>query len=123
MNSKELDIAIVKSSFENLERLNERIYSEALRDGYHHLTTETRTGIQQSLYVFKNLKNKELVKTLLTGYEYLNEAKVYFGKVEKIEEYTASEYSGKPTRIKLTVDNGETYDIPQEAKGHLRIEL
>jgi hypothetical protein len=123
MNKNELDIAVVKSSFENLEKLNDRIYFEAEREGYHHLTTETKDGIQQSLYVFKNLKNKEIIESLLKGYEYLNEADIYFGKIDKINEYIAIEYSGMPTRITLSVDNGETYDIPQGAKEHLNIEL
>lgn len=118
-----LDIAIIKSSFQNLEKLNDRIYFEAERNGYHHLTTETKNGIQQSLYIFNELKNKAFVETLLNGYEYLNEADIYFGKVDKLEEYIAKEYTGKPTRIKIFVDNGDTYDIPQIAKGHLKIEL
>lgn len=118
-----LDIAILKSSFENLDKLNDRIYFEAKRDGYHHLITETKDGIQQSLYIFKDLENKDFVETIMNGYEYLNEADVYFGKIKKLEEYAAIEYTNKPTRIKVFVDNGDVYDIPQIAKEHLKIEM
>lgn len=120
---KDLDIAIVKSSFQNLENLNDRIYFEAERNGYHHLTTENKNGIQRSIYIFKDLKNKSLIETLLSGYEYLNSSDIYFGKVSNLQEYVATEYSGKPIRIKVFVDNGEVYDIPQIAKGHLKIDI
>ncbi len=123
MYSNKLEIAVLKSSFENLEKLNDRIYFEAEREGYFNLTTETKKGIQHSLYIFKNLKNRDFIYTLLKGYEYLNECDIYFGKINKIEEYKAKEYTGSPIRLKLTTDNNEIYDIPLDAKEHLNIEL
>jgi hypothetical protein len=116
-----LNIAIIKSSFQNLEKLNDRIYFEADKNGYFHLTTETKNGIQQSLFIFNGLKNKAHIEILINGYEYSNDAEVYFGKIEKLEEYISTEYSGHPIRIKIFVDNGEAYDIPLLSKEHLKL--
>ena len=121
MNNNKLEIAVLKSSFENLDKLNDRIYFEAEKEGYFHLITETKEGIQQSLYIFKNLKNKDFIHTLLRGYEYLNECDIYFGKINKIEEYQAKEYTGSPIRLKITTDNNENYDIPLDAKEYLKL--
>ena len=120
---EDLDIVIIQSSFENIELLTERIYNEIERDGYHNLVTETKNGIQKSLTIFKQIKNREFLKTLISGYEYLNNSTIYLGKVLKIEKYVAKEYSDKPIRLKVFVDNGKYYDLPLIAETHLEIEI
>ena len=114
-----LDILIIISSFKNLDILEDRIYSEIERDGYFNLTTETKDGIQQSIFIFKNLKNKALLDSLHNGYAYLNYSDTYFGKVIKMEKYVAKEYTGSPIRIMVHADNGKIYDIPEKANDHL----
>lgn len=118
-----LEIVVISSSFEHVELLNERIYHEVEREGYHNLTTETKEGIQKSLTIFKNLKNRDFLQTLISGYEYLNDTSIYFGKVLKIEKYRATEYSGSPTRLKVLADNNQLYSVPENAEKHLQIEL
>ncbi len=119
---KNIEILIITSGFNNLEKLSERIYFEIDRDGYHNLTTETKDGIQKVIFVFNNLKNKQLLDTLISGYEYLNDSNMYFGKVKKIESYIAKEYTGSPIRVRMFVDNGEIIDAPEIAISHLQIE-
>jgi hypothetical protein len=117
----DLDIVIITSSFENINLLNERIYHEIKRLGYHNLITETKNGIQQSLTIFRQIKNEAFLDTLLSGYEYLNDSTIYIGKVVKVEKYIAKEFTGSPIRIKFFVDNGKTYDTPLEAEEDLGI--
>lgn len=118
-----IDIAIVKSAFENLAKLNDKVYFEAQKAGYHQMITKTSDGVQTSLYIFNELKNRPQIETLINEYEFTTEAKVYFGKVTSITEYTATEFSNAPIRIKVTVDNGENFSIPQVAKTHLKVTL
>ena len=120
---EDFDIVIIQSSFKNIELLNQRIYDDIEREGYHNLVTETKNGIRQSLTIFKRIKNKQFLTTLISGYEYLNDCSIYIGKVLKIEKYIAKEYSGNPVRLKVFVDNGEHYDLPLVAETHLGIEL
>jgi hypothetical protein len=88
---EELTFVFVKSAFEFVDTLNERIYNEAERDGYHNLVTETQDGITQSVTIFKNLKNIEHIKMIIDGYEFLNDSAIQFGKVKTIEKYLAKE--------------------------------
>jgi hypothetical protein len=118
-----IDIAIVKSAFENLTKLNDKVYFEAQKEGYHQMVTKTSDGVQTSLYIFNELKNRPEIEALINEHEFTTEAKIYFGKVTSIAEYTATEFSKAPTRIKVTVDNGESFSIPQVAKGHLKVTL
>lgn len=118
-----LEIVVISSSLENIEILNDRIYYEVEREGYHNLTTETKEGIQQSLTIFKNLKNRDFLQTLISGYEYLNDTSIYFGKVIKVEKYIATEYSGLPTRLKVLADNNQFYSVPENAEKHLQIKI
>lgn len=120
---QDLDIFIIKSAIENLSKLNDSIYFQAQKEGYHHLVTKTSDGKQTSIYLFKGLQNKPVIESLLNDYTYTTEAKVYGGKVISIEEYVATEYSKSPTRLKVKVDNGETYSITQVAKVHLKLDL
>jgi hypothetical protein len=118
---KNLDIVVIKSSLENLDKLNNRIYFEVERDGYHNHSTGTKEGIKTSIFIFNNLKNKDLLQTIVNGHEYVNKVDIYFGKIDTMEEYVAIEYSGKPTRLKIELDNGISYDIPKNAKEHLKL--
>lgn len=120
---QDLDIFIVKSAVENLSKLNDSIYFQAQKEGYHHLVTKTSDGKQTSIYIFKGLQNKDLVQGLFNDYTYATETTVYGGKVVSIEEYVATEYSKSPTRLKVKVDNGDTYSITQVAKVHLKLEV
>ena len=118
-----LDILIIKSSFENLEKLQKRIYLETEKAGYFNVITETKNGIEKSIFIFNELKNKSFLETLIAGYTYLNNSDIYFGKIKKIEEYVATEFNGSPIRIKIYLENNDTYDIPIEAKEHLNIPI
>lgn len=118
-----LEMLVMNSSFEHIEKFNERIYHEIEREGYHSLTTETKKGIKQSLTIFKNLKNRDFLQTLISGYEYLNDTSIYFGKVIKLDKYIAKEYSDSHTRIKVLADNNQLYSIPEIAEEHLKIKI
>ena len=85
--------------------------------------TETKEGIQQSLTIFKNIRNLDFLKRLVTGYEYLNDTTIYLGKVIRLEKYIAKEYKGAPTSISVTADNNLQYDIPLIALEHLGLRL
>lgn len=116
-----LDIVVITSSFNYVEKLNKQIYQEIERDGYHNLLTETKEGIQQSLTIFKNIRNFDFLKRLVSGYEYLNDTTIFLGRVIHLEKYIAKEYKGAPIRIKVTADNNREYDIPLIALEHLGI--
>jgi hypothetical protein len=116
-----LDIVVITSSFNYVEKLNKQIYQEIEREGYHNLVTETKDGIQQSLTIFRGIKNLDFLKRLVSGYEYLNDTTIYLGKVMWLEKYLATEYKGTPTRIKVIADNNQQYDIPLIALEHLGI--
>jgi hypothetical protein len=118
-----LDILVVTSSFEHIEKLNHQIYHDIKREGYHNLVTETNEEIQLSLTIFKNIQNLDFLTVLVNGYEYLNNTTIYLGKVVRLEKYIASEYKGSPTRIKVILDNNQNYDIPLIALEHLGITL
>ena len=118
-----LDIVVITSSFKYVEKLNKQIYQEIEREGYHNLVTETKQGIQQSLTIFKNIRNFDFLKRLVSGYEYLNDTTIFLGRVIHLEKYTAKEYKGTPTRIKVTADNDVQYDIPLIALEHLGLQF
>ncbi len=118
---KNLDIVIIKSSFENLTKLNDQIYFEVERDGYYNHTTETKDGIKTSIFVFNNLKDKSVLQSIVNGYKYENKVDVHFGIITNLEEYVATEYSGNPTRLKIHLDNENIYDIPKTAKKYLKL--
>jgi hypothetical protein len=82
-----IDIAIVKSAFENLTKLNDKVYFEAQKEGYHQMVTKTSDGVQTSLYIFNELKNRPEIEALINEHEFTTEAKIYFGKVTSIAEY------------------------------------
>ena len=118
-----LDIVVITSNFKYVEKLNKQIYQEIEREGYHNLVTETKDGIQQSLTIFRKIKNFEFLKRLLSGYEYLNDTTIYLGKVTRLERYMSKEYKGAPTRIRVIADNNRQYDIPLVALEHLGITI
>jgi hypothetical protein len=118
-----LDIVVITSNFKYVEKLNKQIYQEIEREGYHNLVTETKDGIQQSLTIFRKIKNFEFLKRLLSGYGYLNDTTIYLGKVTRLERYMAKEYKGAPTRIRVITDNNQQYDIPLVALEHLGITI
>jgi hypothetical protein len=119
---EELTFVFVKSAFEFVDTLNERIYNEAERDGYHNLVTETQDGITQSVTIFKNLKNIEHIKMIIDGYEFLNDSAIQFGKVKTIEKYLAKEYSNSPVRLKVMTEFDELFDLPVDAIEHLGLD-
>jgi hypothetical protein len=118
MTLDSLTFILIKSGLEHVDRLNERIYNEADRDGYHNLTTETKEGLTSSVIIFKNLKNADHVKVLLDGYEFLNNSRVSFGKVKAFDKYLAKEYSGSPVRIKVKTEFDDDFDLPLDALDH-----
>jgi len=119
----QLDIVLITSSFNYVEKLNKQIYQEIEREGYHNLITETKDGIQQSLTIFRKIRNMDFLKRLISGYEYLNDTTIYLGRVIRLEKYTAQEYKGAPTRIRVVADNNQQFDIPLTALEHLGISL
>lgn len=106
---------IINSAFENIELLNNEIYFKAKRDGYHHLTTITNEGIQQSIFIFNNLQNREFIETLINGYEWINDADIIFDTIKDIQEYKADEFAGSPTRVRITLNNGKMCNVPYRA--------
>jgi hypothetical protein len=123
MEMDNLDIIVITSNFKYVEKLNKQIYQDIERKGYHNLITETRSGTQQSLTIFKEIGNLELLKRLVSGYEYLNDTVIYLGKIRRLEKYVATEYKGAPTRLRVTADNNQNYDIPLIALEHLGLTI
>jgi hypothetical protein len=118
-----LYLIAITSAFQNVKLLDDRIYSEAIRDGYFRLEIATKAGTEKFLYLFNNLKNMDLISQLVDGYEYINEADIDQGFVKSIERYQADEYSGKPIRLKVTSPKGNIYDVPLMAKDYLKVEI
>ncbi len=116
-----LEVVILKTQSENLAKLNDKIYAEVEREGYHNHTTVTAEGLKTSIFVFNKLKDKDQLQGIINGYTYENKLSVYFGTVSNVEEYIAKEYSGKPKRIRIHLENGESYDLPKMAKLHLKL--
>ncbi len=108
-------IVVVTSASVHLEKLNRRLYQEMERDGHCYEVTELDGYKRQSIHVFRNLKNPEMLAQLLRSYETLDNTTIYSGKVLSMKQYYIHGERGPEGRLKIEAEDKHLYDLPLDA--------